>query len=169
MWDSQTVGHALRIQNAVADLVSFGWLGPAPPYVSLYTPGEGGSRDVDLFDNPTAGKSKADPLKHKSGMYLRWDPNHGSAAAGQKAWEELLEKYESLPPVDAAGVPQQQVAMVEFDGGDNPWEDSPWVAPRSGAQLTAERLTNMLRGMGHLGKAQRVSKLEAVPLALQGV
>ena len=40
---------------------------------------------------------------------MRWDPKHPTAAAGKKAWAELVEKHSSLPPMDEAGVPQQQV------------------------------------------------------------
>ena len=111
-----------------------------------------------------------DPLRHPSGMYLRWDPTDSATAQdGEAAWTALMQKFNNLPPVDEAGAPQQQMAMVEFDAGANPWEDPPTVVPRGGSQFTPEKLTNMLRARGHLSGTQRVSTLNVVPLALQGV
>jgi hypothetical protein len=111
-----------------------------------------------------------DPLQHPSGMYLRWDPTDSATAEdGEAAWAALMQKFHTLPPVDEAGAPQQQMAMVEFDAGANPWEGPPMVVPRGGAQFTPEKLTNMLRAGGHLSATQRVRTLNVVPLALQGV
>ena len=45
----------------------------------------------------------------------------------------------------------------------------PQVVPRSGSQMTPDKLTNMLRCGGHLSAVQSVKTLRAVPLALQGV
>ena len=116
-----------------------------------------------------------DPLNptHPSGkMYLRWDPNDESTitiAAAKQKWEELTEKYSSLPPCDAAGVPQQQKLMSEFDMEDHEWEKSPNVAPRKGSQISAERVTAMLRAGGHLTATQSVSAVSVKALAVQGV
>eukprot|EP01052_Picozoa_sp_SAG31_P002253 SAG31_NODE_77_length_27533_cov_47.448859_24_plen_566_part_00 len=124
-------------------------------------------------DNPLAGEStrvSADPLKHRSGMFLRWDPNDkATASQGQAAWDDLLTNFYSLPPVDEGGVPQQQLAMTTFDGNDHPFEASPMVTPRAGHQLTPERLTNMLRGEKYLTAAQSVLTADVKTLALQGV
>ena len=44
----QVVGHAVKIVEAIKRLNQEGWLAPAPPYVSLYTPewlSQGGSAE----------------------------------------------------------------------------------------------------------------------------
>ena len=71
--------------------------------------------------------------------------------------------------VDATGTAAQQEAMVAFDAAPHPWESSAKVVPSSGEALTAEKLTNMLRGGGHLPNGVSVKSLEKVALALQGV
>ena len=44
------VGHAIKIEEGIDSLKRMGWLGPAPPYVSLYTP-DGDS--LATSNNPT--------------------------------------------------------------------------------------------------------------------
>ena len=64
-----------------------------------------------------------DPLRHVSGMYLRWDPNDAATAEqGKSAWTAMMETYINTPSLDpATGAPAQQMAMVEFDQGDCAW------------------------------------------------
>ena len=57
--------------------------------------------------------------------------------------------------------------MIEFDAGANAWEDGPTVVPCSGARMTKEHFTNMLRGGGHLNDDVSVAILKKIPLALQ--
>ena len=80
--------------------------------------------ELDAMDNPLAGGGgllassnrqqsqdlgdKADPLQHPSGMFLRWDPGNDPGGQGEAAWMALLKKFNSLPPVDAAGAPPQE-------------------------------------------------------------
>jgi len=117
------------------------------------------------------GADGTDPLKHSSGMFLRWDPTHPTAPEGQAAWAALLEEYESLPGMDpATGAAAQMERMIKFDSSELPWEESSDnVVPSSGEKLTAAKLTKMLRGGGHIGATATVKTLEKVPLALQGV
>ena len=53
----------------------------------------------DEADAPAPAAAAADPLPHPSGMYLRWDPASETAAQGEQAWAELLQRYGELPPV----------------------------------------------------------------------
>jgi hypothetical protein len=64
----------------------------------------------------------------------------------------------------------QMERMIKFDSGELPWEaGSSMVVPSSGERLDAAKLTNMLRGGGHIGPSCSVKTLEKVALALQGV
>ena len=63
----------------------------------------------------------------------------------------------------------QQQAIVEFDAIEAAWEASPLVVPRTGKQVTPEKLTNMLRGDGHLTGDQKVQTSTVVPLVQRGV
>jgi len=62
----------------------------------------------------------ADPLPHPSGMYLRWDPASETAAQGEQAWAELLQRYGELPPVReptprvGSSAPPPLVASLSF-------------------------------------------------------
>jgi hypothetical protein len=77
--------------------------------------------------------TKVDPLKHRSGMYLRWDPEGPGAAAAEAAWAGLMQDFARLPLMDPeTGAAEQQIRMIEFDGGANPWEDGPKRAGGSG-------------------------------------
>ena len=143
--------------------VADGYVPPAPAKENLSSPLLSRGKPIENDPlNPT----------HPSGkIYLRWDPNDESSvvAAAKQKWEELTEKYSSLPPCDKAGVPQQQQLMSDFDMGDHEWEKSPNVAPRKGSQISAERVTAMLRAGGHLTATQSVSAVSVKALAVQGV
>jgi hypothetical protein len=82
--------------------------------------------DGDFEDNPMAdilNEIKVDPLKHRSGMYLRWDPNDpATALQGERAWTDLMEKFNKLSMMNAEGAAEQMMLMVEFEGGKNSWE-----------------------------------------------
>ena len=47
------VGHAIKIEEGIKTLKSVGWLGPAPQYVSLYTPDSDVIVDEEESNNPT--------------------------------------------------------------------------------------------------------------------
>jgi hypothetical protein len=67
----------------------------------------------------------ANPLKHSSGMYMRWDPKATDAdsKAAPAAWADCLEKFDASPMMDAAGAPQQMIAMYTFEVTTGmPWE-----------------------------------------------
>jgi hypothetical protein len=49
------------------------------------------------------GADGTDPIKHASGMFLRWDPAHETATQGREAWAALLKEYGALPGMDATG------------------------------------------------------------------
>jgi hypothetical protein len=112
-----------------------------------------------------------DPLLHSSGMYLRWDPTDAStAAAGEAAWAKVLKEYAETPSMNPeTGEASQMVKMIAFDAAEQPWAEAATVVPHCGDNLTAAKLTNMLRGNGFLGAGVHVKTLEKVPLALQGV
>eukprot|EP01050_Picozoa_sp_SAG11_P001398 SAG11_NODE_60_length_19094_cov_26.549566_13_plen_80_part_00 len=49
----QTVGHAIKLEEGIKTLKNTGWLGPAPPHVSLYTPDIDSIVDDESSNNPT--------------------------------------------------------------------------------------------------------------------
>ena len=143
---------------------------PAPAPLGAVDTGLSTDEMMDVVDQSPLPPKKTDPLKHESGMYLRWDPSDNTAGVAQAAWDSFLAKYTTLPPMDpASGAPTQQMSMVDFDSRELPWEASDNVVPSYGARMTAGKLTNMLRGGGHISDSCRVAAVECVPLALQGV
>ena len=90
---------------------------PVPPQVSCclsdnsLLSGESSSDGLLASSNRQQSQDlgdKADPLQHPSGMFLRWDPGNDPGGQGEAAWMALLKKFNSLPPVDAAGAPPQE-------------------------------------------------------------
>ena len=55
-----------------------------------------------FWANLTPFSLKVDPLRHRSGMYLRWDPEEkDTAAQAESAWRTVLAKFDALPMLSA--------------------------------------------------------------------
>ena len=78
--------------------------------------GVDGVQDAERGSNPLHDvlKHEVDPLRHRSGMYLRWDPDErATAQQAESAWRTVLAKFDALPMLSAEGSPEQMACLDE--------------------------------------------------------
>ena len=124
--------------------------------------GDGAAGSSGRQSTASNSEAAADPVKHRSGMYLRWDPHATDRASmdGQGAWTNVLKKCAEY---EGTGESIARVElMYDFEQLTQPWEHaSNYVVPWRGEDINRRNLTHMLRGNSSkfIGKGHRVRSI----------